>query len=94
VIFVINTKTTVDLTIDDVSQIRACPVTDAFYDGHQRFITVETSHGEIYCLRLKAQFPEKLEIRELPDVEDNWLKPKVYKGKSMAELGEDQPEAE
>jgi hypothetical protein len=87
----INTRTTVDVAIDDVSEIRTEPVSDGFCGGKQRFITVETSHGEIYRLHLKAQVAEKLEIRELPDIEDNWLTPKVYKGKSMVELGEDQP---
>ena len=90
----INTTTKVDVEIDDVSEVRISPVSDGFYGVKMRWITVETSHGEFYCLHLKSQDAKTLEIRELPDDEDTWLIPKVYKGRSMAELGEDQPEAE
>jgi hypothetical protein len=87
----INTTTKVDVDIDDVSEIRISPVSDGFYGVKMRWITVETSHGEFYCLHLKSQDAQKLEIRELPDdEEDDWLTPKVYRDKDIGELAEDQ----
>jgi hypothetical protein len=51
---------------------------------------VKTYHDEIYYLYLKAHDAEKLEIRDCSDDEDSWLTPEIYRGKSIAELEEDQ----
>ena len=49
----------------------------------QRKITIRTAAGEAFELVLQADTPEKLEFKK-PEEQD-WLTPKVYQGKSMAD---------
>jgi hypothetical protein len=49
----------------------------------QRVIVVNTKQGEPFRLVLQAEKRKSLEFRKKP--KNDWLTPKVYKGKSMHE---------
>jgi hypothetical protein len=92
VITLISTVTSVDTVITDVEEIEVKPIVE---HGQRvaRTIVIRTAHKEIYTLVLYADSSLDLDLRRDPkDREKDWLMPKVYKGKSMTELGEDYEE--
>jgi hypothetical protein len=65
-----------NIVIDDVQeQIKG--------EFSERTLYIETYDGDRYEIALWAYSPDKLEIGEKG--KDDWLTPKVYKGKSMSE---------
>ena len=52
-----------------------------------RTLFIMTEEGDQYEINLWAYSPDKLKIGEKG--KDDWLEPKVYKGKSMSEEEED-----
>jgi hypothetical protein len=80
-----------EVVVDDIDEYEegceCCEVKTVF----QREIRVYTQKGETFHLWLHADKREKLELQR-PNYNPGWLTPKVYKGKSMTDLGEDYEE--
>jgi hypothetical protein len=77
------------ITIHHVSRIVISDVQEQIKDEFSdRILSIETMDGEEYQISLWAYTPDKLEIKE--EGKNDWLSPKVYKGKSMAQLGEEE----
>jgi hypothetical protein len=92
VIYMINTVTSIDTVITDVEEIEVKPM-EKQDQRVARTIVIRTRHKEIYTLLLYADCSLDLDLRrDSKDREKDWLMPKVYKGKSMTELGEDYEE--
>jgi hypothetical protein len=92
VITLISTVTSVDTVITDVEEIEVKPIEE---QGQRvaRTIVIRTAHKEIYTLELYADSSLNLNlVRDAKDRGEDWLTPKVYKGKSMTELGENYEE--
>jgi len=88
----IKNVTSIDTVIEDVNEIMIYPVV-TLEKGFSRLIFVRTENNENYYLKLQSDYKHMIEVildAEKPETE--WLAPKVYKGKSMAEFGEDKGE--
>jgi|SRR4051794_6441274 len=92
VVQMIKNVTSIDTVIEDVNEIMIYPVV-TLEKGFSRLIFVRTENNENYYLKLQSDYKHMIEVildAEKPETE--WLAPKVYKGKSMAEFGEDKGE--
>jgi hypothetical protein len=72
------------LIISHVESITANDAQEQIKDSYSdRTLFIKTHEGEQYEIHLWAYSPDKLKIGEKG--KDDWLEPKVYRGKSMSE---------
>src|SRR3954451_3641886 len=73
--------------IENVEEVLIGKNEQSILTGFNRSITIKTKQGETVCIFLRADDPSKLEFKDEPELDESgWLKPKVYKGKSMHEM--------
>jgi hypothetical protein len=82
---VISKNNLVRTIVSDVDEVIAEPIKE-FEEMPlcKRSIYVNTEQGETFVLEIYAEEKEKLEFKN--KFNDDWLTPKLYKGKSMHEL--------